>query len=107
MDSSIVEEHKREILEAKQIARKLTMVVVPSEKSDDKEKEKDKEEEKNEKVSIQASRRTALLIPLRTSVVSVSTHPECLRLQRSISGTENIHCTSEVLLMEKKHRVSI
>lgn len=50
LDSSIVEEHKREILEAKQIARKLTMVVVPSEKSDDKEKEKDKEEEKNEKV---------------------------------------------------------
>lgn len=45
-----MEEHKREILEAKQIARKLTMVVVPSEKSDDKEKEKDKEEEKNEKV---------------------------------------------------------
>lgn len=45
-----MEEHKREILEAKQIARKLTMVVVPSEKSDDKEKEKDKEEEKNDKV---------------------------------------------------------
>lgn len=50
LDSSIIEEHKREILEAKQIARKLTMVVVPSEKSDDKEKEKDKEEDKNEKV---------------------------------------------------------
>ncbi|XP_041931252.1 THO complex subunit 2 [Alosa sapidissima] len=49
LDSSIVEEHKREILEAKQIARKLTMVVLPSEKNDDKEKEKDKEEEKNEK----------------------------------------------------------
>lgn len=45
-----MEEHKREILEAKQIARKLTMVVVPSEKSDDKEKERDKDEEKNEKV---------------------------------------------------------
>ncbi|KAI5104965.1 THO complex subunit 2 isoform X1 [Silurus meridionalis] len=51
-DSAIVEEHKREILEAKQIARKLTMVVVPSgEKSDDKEKEKDKEDEKNDKTS--------------------------------------------------------
>uniref|UniRef100_A0A9J8A4E2 THO complex subunit 2 n=1 Tax=Cyprinus carpio carpio TaxID=630221 RepID=A0A9J8A4E2_CYPCA len=47
LDSSIVEEHKREILEAKQIARKLTMVLVPSEKTEDKEKEK--EEEKNEK----------------------------------------------------------
>nr|AAT68136.1 Tho2 [Danio rerio] len=49
LDSSIVEEHKRDILEAKQIARKLTMVVLPSEKTEDKEKEKDKEEEKNEK----------------------------------------------------------
>ncbi|XP_056328922.1 THO complex subunit 2 [Danio aesculapii] len=49
LDSSIVEEHKRNILEAKQIARKLTMVVLPSEKTEDKEKEKDKEEEKNEK----------------------------------------------------------
>uniref|UniRef100_A0AAY5EWR6 THO complex subunit 2 n=1 Tax=Electrophorus electricus TaxID=8005 RepID=A0AAY5EWR6_ELEEL len=49
LDSTIIEEHKREILEAKQIARKLTMVVVPSEKTDDKEKEKEKEEEKNEK----------------------------------------------------------
>ncbi len=46
-----MEEHKREILEAKQIARKLTMVVVPSEKTEDKEKEKEKEEEKNEKVT--------------------------------------------------------
>ncbi|XP_039622242.1 THO complex subunit 2 [Polypterus senegalus] len=46
-DSSILEEHKREIMEAKQIARKLTMVVVPSEKTE--EKEKEKEEEKNEK----------------------------------------------------------
>ncbi len=44
-----MEEHKREILEAKQIARKLTMVVVPSEKAEDKDKEK--EEEKNEKVT--------------------------------------------------------
>ena len=51
LDSSIVEEHKREILEAKTIARKLTMVVLPSEKNDDKDKEKDKDEEKNEKVS--------------------------------------------------------
>ncbi|KAI4891163.1 hypothetical protein NFI96_021304 [Prochilodus magdalenae] len=49
LDSTIVEEHKREILEAKQIARKLTMVVVPSEKSEDKEKDKEKEEEKSEK----------------------------------------------------------
>ncbi|KAI1898968.1 hypothetical protein AGOR_G00077840 [Albula goreensis] len=49
LDSTIVEEHKGEIQEAKQIARKLTMVVVPSEKSEDKEKEKEKEEEKNDK----------------------------------------------------------
>uniref|UniRef100_A0A673WPC3 THO complex subunit 2 n=1 Tax=Salmo trutta TaxID=8032 RepID=A0A673WPC3_SALTR len=47
LDASIVEEHKREITEAKQIARKLTMVVVPSEKTEDKEREK--EEEKNDK----------------------------------------------------------
>lgn len=51
-DVSIVEEHKREISEAKQIARKLVMVVVPSEKSDDKEKDKEKEEEKNDKVPV-------------------------------------------------------
>ncbi len=51
-----MEEHKREILEAKQIARKLTMVVVPSEKTEDKEKEKEKEEEKNEKVTCFCSR---------------------------------------------------
>ncbi|XP_063046121.1 THO complex subunit 2 [Engraulis encrasicolus] len=49
VNSTIEEEHKREILEAKQIARKLTMVVLPSEKNDDKEKEKEKDEEKNEK----------------------------------------------------------
>ncbi|XP_033875771.2 THO complex subunit 2-like isoform X3 [Acipenser ruthenus] len=49
MDPSILEEHKREITEAKQIARKLTMVVVPSEKTEEKDKEKEKEEEKNEK----------------------------------------------------------
>ncbi|MGH0172612.1 UNVERIFIED_CONTAM: hypothetical protein FKN15_063864 [Acipenser sinensis] len=49
VDPSILEEHKREITEAKQIARKLTMVVVPSEKTEEKEKEKEKEEEKNEK----------------------------------------------------------
>lgn len=50
VDAAIVEEHKREISEAKQIARKLVMVVLPSEKSDDKDKDKDKEEEKNDKV---------------------------------------------------------
>ncbi|XP_067085203.1 THO complex subunit 2 [Osmerus mordax] len=49
LDAAIVEEHKRDITEAKQIARKLTMVVVPSEKSEDKDREKDKEEEKNDK----------------------------------------------------------
>uniref|UniRef100_W5NBA9 THO complex subunit 2 n=1 Tax=Lepisosteus oculatus TaxID=7918 RepID=W5NBA9_LEPOC len=49
LDPTILEEHKREIMEAKQIARKLTMVVVPSEKTDEKDKEKEKEEEKNEK----------------------------------------------------------
>ncbi|MFT7796093.1 THO complex subunit 2-like [Arapaima gigas] len=47
LDATIMEEHKHEIMEAKQIARKLTMVVVPSEKNEDKEKEK--EEEKTEK----------------------------------------------------------
>lgn len=51
VDAAIIEEHKREISEAKQIARKLVMVVLPSEKSDDKDKDKDKEEEKNDKVS--------------------------------------------------------
>lgn len=50
VDAAIIEEHKREISEAKQIARKLVMVVLPSEKSDDKDKDKDKEEEKNDKV---------------------------------------------------------
>lgn len=50
LDATIVEEHKRDISEAKQIARKLVMVVLPSDKSEDKEKEKEKEEEKNEKV---------------------------------------------------------
>ncbi|TMS14277.1 THO complex subunit 2 [Larimichthys crocea] len=49
LDAAIVEEHKRDISEAKQIARKLVMVVLPSEKSEDKEKDKEKEEEKNEK----------------------------------------------------------
>lgn len=51
VDATIIEEHKRDISEAKQIARKLVMVVLPSEKSEDKDKEKEKEEEKNEKVS--------------------------------------------------------
>lgn len=51
LDAAIIEEHKREISEAKQIARKLVMVVLPSEKSEDKEKDKDKEEDKNDKVS--------------------------------------------------------
>uniref|UniRef100_A0A672JQU5 THO complex subunit 2 n=1 Tax=Salarias fasciatus TaxID=181472 RepID=A0A672JQU5_SALFA len=49
LDAAIVEEHKNEISEAKQIARKLVMVVLPSDKNEDKEKEKDKEEEKNDK----------------------------------------------------------
>lgn len=50
LDAAIIEEHKRDISEAKQIARKLVMVVLPSEKSEDKEKDKEKEEEKNDKV---------------------------------------------------------
>ncbi len=50
VDATIVEEHKRDISEAKQIARKLVMVVLPSEKSEDKDKEKEKEEDKNERV---------------------------------------------------------
>lgn len=49
-DAAIIEEHKRDISDAKQIARKLVMVVLPSEKSEDKEKDKEKEEEKNDKV---------------------------------------------------------
>uniref|UniRef100_A0AAY4AW48 THO complex subunit 2 n=1 Tax=Denticeps clupeoides TaxID=299321 RepID=A0AAY4AW48_9TELE len=49
VDSAIIEEHKKDIAEAKQIARKLTMVVVPSDKSEDKEREKEKEEERSEK----------------------------------------------------------
>ncbi|XP_019513477.1 PREDICTED: THO complex subunit 2 isoform X5 [Hipposideros armiger] len=48
-DSCIMDEHKREIVEAKQIVRKLTMVVLSSEKIDEREKEKEKEEEKVEK----------------------------------------------------------
>uniref|UniRef100_A0A803YLS2 THO complex subunit 2 n=1 Tax=Meleagris gallopavo TaxID=9103 RepID=A0A803YLS2_MELGA len=48
-DNAIIEEHKREIVEAKQIVRKLTMVVLSSEKTEEKEKEKEKEEEKTEK----------------------------------------------------------
>lgn len=50
-DTIIVEEHKREISEAKHVARKLVMVVLPSEKNEDKDKDKDKDDEKNEKVS--------------------------------------------------------
>ncbi|XP_060039215.1 THO complex subunit 2 isoform X2 [Erinaceus europaeus] len=48
-DSCIMDEHKREIVEAKQIVRKLTMVVLSSEKIDEREREKEKEEEKVEK----------------------------------------------------------
>uniref|UniRef100_A0A8D1CE29 THO complex subunit 2 n=1 Tax=Sus scrofa TaxID=9823 RepID=A0A8D1CE29_PIG len=48
-DSCIMDEHKREIVEAKQIVRKLTMVVLSSDKIDEREKEKEKEEEKVEK----------------------------------------------------------
>ncbi|XP_048461252.1 THO complex subunit 2-like [Rhincodon typus] len=49
LDANILEHHKREIFEAKQIARKLTLVVLSADKPDEKEKEKEKEEEKNEK----------------------------------------------------------
>ncbi|EPY73911.1 hypothetical protein CB1_002472007 [Camelus ferus] len=45
-----MDEHKREIVEAKQIVRKLTMVVLSSDKIDEREKEKEKEEEKVEKL---------------------------------------------------------
>ncbi|XP_004437380.1 THO complex subunit 2 isoform X5 [Diceros bicornis minor] len=48
-DNCIMDEHKREIVEAKQIVRKLTLVVLSSEKIDEREKEKEKEEEKVEK----------------------------------------------------------
>uniref|UniRef100_A0A6I8PJE7 THO complex subunit 2 n=1 Tax=Ornithorhynchus anatinus TaxID=9258 RepID=A0A6I8PJE7_ORNAN len=49
VDNAILEEHKREIVEAKQIVRKLTMVVLSSEKTEEKDKDKEKEEEKTEK----------------------------------------------------------
>ncbi|XP_059535245.1 THO complex subunit 2 isoform X9 [Myotis daubentonii] len=48
-DNCIMDEHKREIVEAKQIVRKLTMVVLSSEKMDEREKEKEKEDDKVEK----------------------------------------------------------
>ncbi|XP_066227917.1 THO complex subunit 2-like [Saccopteryx leptura] len=43
-DNYIVGEYKREIVEAKQIIRKFTMVVISSEKNDKREKGKEKEE---------------------------------------------------------------
>lgn len=48
-DNCIMDEYKREIVEAKQIVRKLTMVVLSSEKLDERDKEKDKDDEKVEK----------------------------------------------------------
>lgn len=45
-----MDEYKREIVEAKQIVRKLTMVVLSTEKLDERDKEKDKDDEKVEKV---------------------------------------------------------
>ncbi|XP_069895884.1 THO complex subunit 2 isoform X5 [Dipodomys merriami] len=48
-DSCIMDEHKREIVEAKQIVRKLNMVVLSSEKMDEREKEKEKDDDKVEK----------------------------------------------------------
>lgn len=56
LDAAITEEHKRDISEAKQIARKLVMVVLPSEKNDDKDKDKDKDDDKNEKVCFVSKR---------------------------------------------------
>ncbi|KAG8553731.1 hypothetical protein GDO81_003527 [Engystomops pustulosus] len=49
LDSSILEEHKKEVVEARQIVRKLTMVILSSDKSEDKDKEKEKDDEKAEK----------------------------------------------------------
>ncbi|XP_040855946.1 THO complex subunit 2 isoform X1 [Ochotona curzoniae] len=48
-DNCIMDEHKREIVEAKQIVRKLTMVVLSSEKLDERDREKDKDDEKVDK----------------------------------------------------------
>lgn len=45
-DVTIVEEHKRDVSEAKQLDRKLVKLVLPT----DKNEEKDKEDDKNEKV---------------------------------------------------------
>lgn len=47
-DVTIVEEHKRDVSEAKQLDRKLVKLVLPT----DKNEEKDKEDDKNEKVSL-------------------------------------------------------
>ncbi|XP_072287393.1 THO complex subunit 2 [Pyxicephalus adspersus] len=51
LDNSILDEHKREVIEAKQIVRKLTLVVLSSEKNEEKEKEKDKDDEKTDKTT--------------------------------------------------------
>uniref|UniRef100_G1QCE7 THO complex subunit 2 n=1 Tax=Myotis lucifugus TaxID=59463 RepID=G1QCE7_MYOLU len=48
-DNCIMDEYKREMVEAKEIVRKLKVVALSSEKIDKQEKEKEKEEEKVEK----------------------------------------------------------
>lgn len=86
LDAAIIEEHKREISEAKQIARKLVMVVLPSEKSEDKDKDKDKEEEKSDKVS-----RCHLLLFLHPIL-----SPELLRQTFSGCQSPPLHCIQTV-----------
>ncbi|XP_073455534.1 THO complex subunit 2 [Aquarana catesbeiana] len=51
LDNSILEEHKKKVIEAKQIVRKLNLVVLSSEKNDERDKEKEKDDEKNEKAT--------------------------------------------------------
>lgn len=109
LDAAIIEEHKREISEAKQIARKLVMVVLPSEKSEDKDKDKDKEEEKNDKVAHVAASfwffhfilspgqwrgRHSQVVSLHLcSAVKKHSHPECILLcPRSPQTTRNWVC---------------
>ncbi|XP_032812381.1 THO complex subunit 2 isoform X4 [Petromyzon marinus] len=51
VDSEMVEQHKREFAEVRQLFRKMNMVVLPTDKPEEKEKEKDKEDEPKEKLA--------------------------------------------------------
>ncbi|XP_029463722.1 THO complex subunit 2 [Rhinatrema bivittatum] len=49
-DNIILDEYKREIVDAKQVVRKLTLVVLSSDKTEEKEKEKEEEREQRRKL---------------------------------------------------------